>query len=545
MANKPQLLDQWGNPVQRAILKQEIAAPTLTGVRSPITGYPGDGLTPARLAAILRAADTGDVLRYLELAETIEERDLHYLGVLGTRRRSVSQIEITVKPADDSASAEEDASMIRDWLERDELRQEIFDILDAIGKGYGFTEIIWDSSMGQWQPERLEQRDQRWFRFERHNLSVPLMLDENGQEDTLPGFKFIYARMQAKSGLPIRSGVARAALWAYLFKKFTERDWAIFTQTYGQPLRVGKYQPGASDEDKDTLFRAVANIAGDCAAIIPESMLIEFVESNNVGSSTDHYERRADWYDKQVSKLVLGQTATTDSVTGGLGSGKEHREVQEDIEQADCGQLAALLNRQLIRPWIELMRGPQERYPRLIIARPDEEDVAAWTNAAMPWVQQGLRVDTAAVYAKLGLEKPDGAPDFLGGRPADGDGAGANGAQPAQRAPLNTHLIPESGSDGSVATEQAQSAGSGADAMGDPAALIAARLADEAAPGMGAMLERIEAMFEAAGSLDELREMMLAAYPDLDNRTLVDLMAQALTAADLGGRAMAEDEGAE
>jgi phage gp29-like protein len=77
--------------------------------------------------------------------------------------------------------------------------------------------------------------------------------------------------IRAKSGLPIRSGIARLATWSWMFKAFTQRDWAIFTQTFGQPVRVGKYPAGATEEDKDTLFRAVANIAGDCAAIIPES----------------------------------------------------------------------------------------------------------------------------------------------------------------------------------------------------------------------------------------------------------------------------------
>ena len=62
MATTPQLLDRRGNPVRRQVLSKEIAAPTLGGIRSPITGYPGDGLNPVRLANILRAADQGDAV---------------------------------------------------------------------------------------------------------------------------------------------------------------------------------------------------------------------------------------------------------------------------------------------------------------------------------------------------------------------------------------------------------------------------------------------------------------------------------------------------
>lgn len=542
MANKPTLYDQFGRPLQRSVLREEIGAPTTTGVRSPLTGYPADGLNPMRLSAILREADAGDPVRYLELAETIEERDPHYLGVLGTRRRAVSQIEITVKPADDSPEAEEDAQRIRDWIDRDELRGEVFDMLDAIGKGYSFTEVIWDSSMGEWQPVRLEYRDPRHFRFERHNLSVPLMLNEHGREVPLPAFKFIYARMQAKSGLPIRSGLARAALWAYLFKKFTERDWAIFTQTYGQPLRLGKYGAGASEEDRAKLFRAVSNIAGDCAAIVPERMQIEFIEAANVGSSTGLFKERAEFYDKQISKAVLGQTATTDAETGGLGSGKEHREVQEDIERADCSALGAILTAQLSKPWVMLNRGPQKRYPRIVIARPDEEDAAAWTQAVTPWVDRNLPVYSDEVYNKLGLSKPDGVPKILGGTPSEGDPDAGKDLQSAQRAPLNTHLIPSS----AFGAPSPQSGGQGLSAVKkSPDAQIADRVAEETAPAMAEMLGQIEAMLERASSMEELKMMMLEAFPALDAGKISEALALGLLAAHMGGQAMVEDEATE
>ena len=80
---RPTILDAWGRPIQPGKLSKEIAAPRMGSARSPISGYPADGLNPMRLAAMLRAADAGDPIQYLELAETIEERDLHYLGVLG------------------------------------------------------------------------------------------------------------------------------------------------------------------------------------------------------------------------------------------------------------------------------------------------------------------------------------------------------------------------------------------------------------------------------------------------------------------------------
>jgi hypothetical protein len=39
MGRLPQLLDRWGHPVIRSTLKTEVAAATIGGVRSPISGY--------------------------------------------------------------------------------------------------------------------------------------------------------------------------------------------------------------------------------------------------------------------------------------------------------------------------------------------------------------------------------------------------------------------------------------------------------------------------------------------------------------------------
>lgn len=532
------LLDAYGKPIERTALTREVASATVGGVRSPITGYPGDGLTPARLASILREADQGDPLRYLELAEVIEERDLHYLGVLGTRRRAVSQIEVTVTAASDDPEHEKHAALVRSWLERDELQEELFDILDVVGKGYSLTEVTYDHSEGQYLP-RLDRRDPRWFRFDRRDLTTPLLLDENGAETPLAPGKFIYARLQAKSGLPIRSGLARAAMWAYLFKMYTQRDWAIFSQTYGQPVRVGKFGPGATEQDKSTLFRAVANIAGDMAAIIPESMMIEFIESGNVGAGHAMYKERADWLDMQVSKAVLGQTATTDAVTGGLGSGKEHGDVRADIKQADARALAAVLNRDLIRVWVQLEFGPQKAYPRLKIEEEEQEDLKSMAEALGPMIDRGLEVEQGEILSRFKLPEPKTGAKLL--RPAT--------AAAPQTAPGPAKSFFKQETDvfkrgealpGTLTAAQGEGASTARTLRGSAVDVLTDRLEGEAAPAIDKMLSRIEAMVEAAGSLEELRAMILEGFPDIESDELAEVLAQGLLAGNLGGRVSVE-----
>lgn len=519
------LVDQYGNPLRRELLTQDVAGPSLSSVRTPYAGYPSDGMTPNRLASILREADQGEPLRYFELAEIIEERDLHYAAVLGTRKRSVSQIDTTVEAASDNPQDVAMADMVREWLKRDELADEMFDMLDAIGKQISFTEIVWDFSSSQYWPKRLEWRDPRWFTFARHDMRTPLLrggIDGSSQPEALPAFKFIVTQIKAKSGLPVRSGIARLAAWSWMFKAFTQRDWAIFTQTYGQPVRIGKFHSGATKEDKATLYRAVANIAGDCAAIIPSSMEIDFVESSNVTAGSDLYERRSDWLDRQVSKAVLGQTTTTDAISGGHAVSQEHRKVQEDIETADCKAVAAVINRDLIRPWIVLEHGPQKKYPRVVIARPQKEDLAQLTDSLAKLVPLGLRVQQSEVRDKLGLSDPDAGSDVLQASQA--------------RLPVSNDTAsgPPALQQGDVALQGQEPA--------HPASQIGAAMAEQAAAPVAQMIGTIEAMLGKAGDLGEFRAMLSAAYGDIDSASLATILAGGIQAAQAAGISDAEDE---
>lgn len=537
------LVDQYGNPLRKELLTREVAGPSIGGVRSPIAGYPADGMTPVRLADLLREAAEGEPLRYFELAELIEERDLHYAGVLATRKRSVAQIDVTVEAASDTPEDVKRADLIREWLKRDELADEIFDMLDAIGKGISFTEIIWDTSAGQFWPERLEWRDPRWFAFDRKDLRTPLLLGGvdadgggGGKREPLPAFKFIVTQIKAKSGLPVRSGLARLASWAWMFKAFTQRDWAIFTQTYGQPVRLGRFHEGATKEDKATLFRAVANIAGDCAAIVPQSMEIEFIESKNITAGSDLYEKRADWLDRQVSKAILGQTTTTDAVSGGHAVSQEHRQVQEDIETADCKSLSATINRDLIRPWMDLEFGPPSEggrggYPRLVIGRPKQEDLKQLTDSLSVLVPLGMRVQASEIRDKLGLSDPDEGAELLGRAPAEP--AGVPGAPIVIRGKAAPAALPKPALQSEEDPRGAHPAEQIAEAMGAPGEVAIAEMTDT-----------IEAMLEKASDLGEFRAMLVSGFRGIDATGLADVIAGGIAAAQAAGRSDLVDESA-
>lgn len=518
------LLGPDGNPIDRSLLTREIAGPTLTGVRSTMRGYPSDGLDPVRLATILRAADHGWPLPYFELAELVEERDLHYAGVLATRKRSVAQLEILVDAASDAPEHVAHADMVREWLDRDILQGALFDALDAIGKGVSLLEIVWDTSEHQWFPGRLEWRDPRGFGFDPRDGATPLLRTEAGDVPLAP-WKFLRTEIRAKSGLPIRSGIARLALWAWMFKSMTLKDWAIFAQNFGQPIRLGKYEQSASSDDQEILYQAVANIAGDCAAVIPAGMSIEFIESKSIAASTDLYERRADWIDRQISKAVLGQTATTDAIAGGHAVGQEHRQVQEDIERADAKALAASISRDLIRPWIDLEFGPQGKYPRLRIGRREEKDAKLVVDSLEKLVPLGLRVEASEINDLLGLSLPaEGAVILAASAPSPVPG------QPGPSDPAT--LDPVTAAPQAVRSLFAAAAKPPRDAVD----LLVDATDALAGDAMDAMIGRVRELVAGATSLDQVRDGLLGLSPQMPVADLAAVMRQALVIAELSGR---------
>src|SRR5260370_20626227 len=107
----------YGRAVAVERLREEQAGPTIAGVRNIYSiSHPAAGLTPEKLAGLLRQAEFGDPFLYLELAEEMEEKDLHYLAVLSTRKQAVAQLDLVIRPASSAAEDVRLAALATDLL---------------------------------------------------------------------------------------------------------------------------------------------------------------------------------------------------------------------------------------------------------------------------------------------------------------------------------------------------------------------------------------------------------------------------------------------
>jgi phage gp29-like protein len=464
------LLDAYGRPIVYEALREEQAAPTLAGIRNIYSVIDDSiGLTPERAVGILRTAEFGDPWLYLELAERMEEKDLLYQGVLHTRKMAVSQLDIDVTAAGDDAQSLDDAAFVRDILidsTQIDLHDVVFEMLDSLGKGFSATEIIWDTEGVNpqtggpaWLPFQLKWRDPRWFMFDwisGEELLVRTLRTDGPQlpvgrdawdsrlspmnfrirsggagfghevgiqpaSQPLAPFKFITHITKAKAGLAIRGGLARIAIWVYLFKNYVLKDWVVFAEVYGQPMRLGKYGPGATENDKSALLRAVANIGTDAAAIIPESMAIEFVESKGGGQkSHEMYQKFAEYLDKLLTIGILGQELTT-QLPRGAGSraaAEVHDVVRRDIATDDARRVGATITRDLVKPIVDLNRGPRRRYPMVSIGFNERADLTELMAGLGPAVDRGMRVSERWLREQFGVPDPSDGESLL--HPAEG-----------------------------------------------------------------------------------------------------------------------------
>jgi len=385
-------------------VKEEIATRT---IQDKYSTYPSNGLTPEKLASILKEADTGDISRQMELFEEMEEKDLHLFSQLQTRKNAVTGLDFEIIAFSDDDRDKEIADFVEEQLRSIESIEDVFiDLLDAIGKGIAVSEIMWTARDGRHVIDEINWVHQKKFLYDDDD-NFKIITEDEPMGRLLPDNKFIIHKYKAKSGHPSRAGILRIAAWMYLFKNYSLKDWVAFCEVYGMPLRLGKYNPNAKEEEKKQLMQALIMIGTDAAGMVPDNSTIEFIESSK-STTSEVYKLLADFCDAQVSKAILGQTLTSDSGGGSYAQGKVHNEVRHDLTVADSKALASTLRRDLIRPLVLFNFGETRRLPTISFDCKEEEDLNQLAEVYDKLINQiGLPVSKNHLHKKFGVPVPD------------------------------------------------------------------------------------------------------------------------------------------
>lgn len=505
-------------------LTTEIARPSQTGLRQVWQWRPLASMTPAMIADVLRRASMGDAHDFLLAADDIREKDLHYRAVMQTRTLAVVGLPMAIEPAEESRFARRTADLVRDALSDIDLPGLVAHLMDAVAKGYAVAEILWDTD-GVWRPIEIIPREAHWFVFDRDTGRLLRLVDGSAEGQEIPPWRMIVHAPPLMAGIPLLGGVARSALWAWVFKSYALRDWARFCELFGQPIRVGKYHQGASPDDVAVLKQAAFSLGSDAAAVIPQEMALELVESGSKSASADLYYKLIDYLDRQVSKAVLGQTMTTDDGSS-LSQAQVHNEVRMDLLRADARSIEATIMRDLIVPIVRLNLGEDAPLPRLMLEVNEPEDMAALADQVAKLAGAGVVIPQTWVRRKFGIPDPVDGEAVVGNSPEIPDSSAAAQARvPASRALSHAQDTP-----GNAPVTDA------VDAMTD-------RMEVETKAAWAAIMDKIQRLVDAAESLPALRDALLAAFGDLPTELLAEVMAMGFAAAELAGRLAVQQEG--
>lgn len=382
--------------------------------------YPADGLTPQRLLNILRSADDGDLEEQMALYEQMEEKDAHLFSVAQTRRLAVTGLPWRIVPAstidplrypDADATARTAAYCAETLAAIDDFDSVLAHLALAVGRNIAVAELIWQAGprgvrLAQIAPIPFPRlRIGRRGELRIQTAEVP----HEGIET--PPEKFIIHQPHGP-GRAARGGLLRVTAMAFLAKHYAMKDWLIFMEVFGMPVRIARYAPNATPEEKRELLHMLRRLGTDAAGIFSKSVDLE-IKQTRVPGDVAPYESICHFFNREISKAWLGQTLTTDtarSLVTARSAADVHDRVRRDIRDADLRAEARTLRRDLLAPLTRLRFGPHAPAPFFVrsVDQPREpKELAEVLDLAVN--RLGVRVPAQWAHEALGL--PIAAPD--------------------------------------------------------------------------------------------------------------------------------------
>lgn len=338
------------------------------------------------------------------------EKDPHISAILQTRKLSVAGLRWAVIPRDEkNARQKKIADFCQHKLEElENFNQDIYELMDAVGKGFSVSEIIWDKSKdGSISPIKIMNRTQRRFQFDAVSRELKLRtIDNPWYGNPLEPRKFICHRGASVWENPFGDALDQKLYWMWLFKKTVLTFWMKKNEVDMSSVPLVRHPAGANEQLKNEAMAIAQQIRVGAYGRIPENFEIVWAETKNGGNAVEQYNKFIEFCNAEMTKCILGQMLTTEGSAGGSGSkalGQVHDVVRNDIAMFDAKSIEGTINSTLIRWLVELNYGKQEVYPLFNFVPDKAEDkksdseivknlVAAGFKPTREWIMEKFNV---------------------------------------------------------------------------------------------------------------------------------------------------------
>lgn len=326
------------------------------------------------------------------------ERDTHAWAVLQKRKKTLLARDWEVKPASDAPIDVDAADLVREILQALPFDRICEDLLDATLKGFSIAEVVWGRDGARIVPDRIVAHDQRRFVFDAEWRPRLLNWANAREGEALPDRKFIVHRHGVKGNNPYGLGLGTRLFWPVLFKREGVTFWLHFLEKYAGPTVIGSTPYGNASEEQTRFVQTLSQIRTSAAVAVPMGSDVKFLEASRSGTSS--YLEFLEYWDKQISICVNGETLTTD--IGGAGSraaSETHADVLQMLVDADADLLSSTLKGQLIT-WLVDYNLPGARPPDIWRTRPANEEAEAAVSKAQA---EAATARTGAIRSLLSL----------------------------------------------------------------------------------------------------------------------------------------------
>jgi hypothetical protein len=145
-------------------------------------------------------------------------------------------------------------------------------------------------------------------------------------------------------------GLLLNASIAVLYKRFATEAWMRFAEKYGKPIPM--VNTPANKKEKKEILDAIFSMGEDGGLVLGELDKIMFANPVS-GDNATNFEKIILLQNSEISKLILGQTMTTEN-----GSSKSQAEVHEntsfELAEMDMQWLQGIINDELIPRMVRL-----------------------------------------------------------------------------------------------------------------------------------------------------------------------------------------------
>lgn len=516
------ILDKNGKPlsVKKVPRRPLPAAPVLKSQRH----YVAQGLTPEKIAPIFREADRGNISRQAQLFEQLREHDAHVLSEDDKRRNAITSqyLDWQFTAASDSQRDLDVVNFLEkyilghdDWIKYKRAQQ------TAVGQGFAGLAPEWDRSSGQAVVKSFNLIEHKRLVFQDPETGYlrdwPLLATDNAPqgEEVHPLSIFLH-KHNGLYGSATRTGVFRPVTWMMVFKHFAIKDWWVFSELCGIPLRIGYYDSSSSTEDRKTLENALYNVGVDFAALISDGTRIEFQDASKNVSGANLWEKQANFTNNEISKALVGSSAFSEA--GKSGSHALHTletGVRADLTLADAQESAATDTDQWIAPLVGLNFGWDTPLPKFRAVLKKQEDLEAKSKWLEPVADRvGEQMPLSWYLEQYGI--PELQP---------GDRTVSQGRQEAKFIRAKA---------GQRSTEDVAKANQ---SQIDKLADVALNKID-----LSKNEQAILSLIERSGSFEEIYAGLVGLYHEIDMQEMNEVLQQALVMAQAAGIKAVEDD---